>query len=282
MQCPKCQQSTDPGAAYCGNCGYKLDPAQPLPALAGTGSDGPAGYPVYVRHDHGNKAIASLVLAVLGIPACLIPVVGLVFGVLALVFGTLSFRSSRKKFAVVGIVLGAVVVLGSLYLWMRNAQVLVNGHNTNQSTHVSAVDESSLQTVSTPCYETKIPIAMKVTHSANSCTFLGTTTGGAEQEEVKVLQVPGLTLANLTTAARADVTNVVGSIPGGSIAKQQSATFAHSQAYEVDITSTDGSTGTISYVYDATAQGNLVIVLHTQASGANYDLSTIESHWSWL
>ncbi|HWT55517.1 MAG TPA: DUF4190 domain-containing protein [Candidatus Microsaccharimonas sp.] len=242
----------------------------------------PSGYPVYVRHDHGNKAIASLVLAVLGIPACLIPIVGLVFGVLALVFGTLSFRSSRKKFAVVGIALGVVVVLGSLYLWMRNAQELVNGGSTNQITHQSARVSGSLQTIHTPCYTTKIPAAMKVTRSAGSCTFLGTTTGSAEQEEVKVIQVPGLTLANLATAARADVSNVVGTIPGGSITKQQSATFAHSQAYEISIKSTDGSAGTMSYVYDATSQGNLVIVLHTQASGTDYGLNLIESHWSWL
>jgi outer membrane lipoprotein SlyB len=219
---------------------------------------------------------------VLGLPACLVPIVGIVFGILAIVFGTLSIHSKRKIFAIIGISLAVLVLLASLFLWVMNAQELASEHSSGKT--LSTANSGKLQVISTPCYTTKIPAEMHVTHTAGSCTFLGATSGSSEQEEVKVIQVPGLSQATLATAAKADAANVVGAIPGGSIGNQGSATFAGSHAYQIEIKSTDGSAGLISYVYDTTAQGNLVIVLHTQAhaSTSNYDLSLIESNWAWL
>jgi uncharacterized membrane protein len=241
------------------------------------------GYALPAQHDHSGKAIASFVLAVLGLPACLIPVAGIVLGILAIVFGSLSVRSSRKIFAIIGMSIAVIVLLASIFFWVRNTQELVTQHKSGNPL-TSTADSSSLQAVSTPCYTTKVPKDMKVTQTGGSCTFSAASADGSEQEVVKVLQVPQLTLGNLSSAAKADAANVVNAIPGGSISGQRSSTFAGSQAYEVEIKATDGSAGIISYVYDTTMQGNLVIVLHTQAraSGNNYDLSRIESNWSWL
>jgi hypothetical protein len=292
MECPNCQQTVDPGAAFCGACGFKLDaseaPQQAIPEVTAepesnqTGPIAPAGYPVYVHPDHSGKAITSLVLGVLAIPGCLIPIVGLTFGVVAFIFGTLSYRSVRRKLAIIGMVLAVVAILGSLFLWVRNSQELVRQHNSGETVGATSND-SQLRAMKTPCYNTKLPGDMTITQSSGSCTFLATRNHGTEQEEVKVIQVPSLSMANLQTAAQADAKNVVGAVPGGSITKQGSATFAGSQAYEIEIASTDGSAGTISYIYDSTAQGNLVIVLRTQAyKGASHDLGDIESNWAWL
>lgn len=312
MLCSRCQHPLDEGAAFCGNCGLRItpepsqipqavappvspvgsavnQPAQVLSPLAPPQLDAAvASQPLnsYTNPpvpDHSGKAITSFVLAVLGLPACLVPIVGIVFGVLAIVFGTLSIRSARKIFAIIGMSLAVVVLLASLFLWVRNAQELSKEHQTGTSFGTSSAN-GKLQSITSPCYTTKIPAGMKVTQTAGSCTFLGVNSASGEQEEVKVLQIPALTASNLSTAAKADAANVIGAIPGGSIGKEGTATFASSKAYQIEIKSTDGSAGTISYVYDTTVQGNLVIVLHTQAraSGDNYGLSSIESNWSWL
>jgi hypothetical protein len=170
-----------------------------------------------------------------------------------------------------------------LFLWVRNTQEIMNRQRDGGSLS-SAVESGPQQAITTPCYTTKVPASLKITMSEDSCTFLAADSRTGEQQEVKVIQVPGLSTANLQTAATADAKNVVGAIPGGSITRQASATFSGSQAYEVEIQATDGSAGTISYVYDQTVQGNLVIVLHTQAKadGDNYDLSSIEADWAWL
>jgi hypothetical protein len=324
MLCPRCQRTVDPTAAFCGNCGYYLTPTaiapQPAPSADQTpqqqtpeqfspppqtfqAAPPPAPIvtpPAYQQPlqaaspmmppqlpvataDHSGKAVASLVLGVLGLPATLIPVAGLVFGILAIIFGTLSIHSKRKMFAIIGMSLAVVVLLISIFFWVRNTQHFLQNHKNGGSV-VSSNDNRQLQAITTPCYTTKVPAELKITMTEGSCTFLASNAQNGEQEEVKILQVPGLTLANLASAAKADAANVVNSIPGGSIAGQRSATFAESQAYEIEIRATDGSAGLISYVYDTTAQGNLAIILHTQAraSGTNYDLSSIEANWSWL
>jgi hypothetical protein len=223
------------------------------------------------------------VLAVVGLPACLMPIVGIIFGILAIVFGTLSIHSKRKIFAIIGISLATLVLLTSIFIWVRNTQHFLESRK-NGGPVVANNDGRSMQTVSTPCYTTKVPAELKITMTDGSCTFLASNASTGEQEEVKIMQVPGLTLSNLATAAKADAANVVNTIPGGSISDQRSSTFVGSQAYEVEIKAKDGSAGLISYVYNTTAQGNLAIVLHTQAraSGTNYDLSSLEANWTWL
>ncbi len=343
MQCPQCQQTVDPGAMFCGNCGFQLaaaannpgqtsgtplslSPAAPQPAqLSGQPAPSvaplpeitpvdpgqvapPAPQPVFQQPalpanpvqqlvgppspsygglqtptDHSGKAIASFVLSILGLPGSLIPIVGIIFAILAIVFGTMSLHSARKVFAKIGIGIGIFVLLVSVFFWVNYTQDILK-EKQNGTSGTSSSDSRLQQAVTTPCYTTKVPAAMKITQTEGSCTFLAVSANSGEQQQVKVLQVPELTAANLATAATADAQNVVGAIPGGSITKQSAATFAGSPAYEIEVKATDGSAGTISYVYDTTTQGNLVIVLHTQAKAAtnNYDLSAIESNWAWL
>lgn len=275
MVCPQCQQTVDPGAQFCGNCGFKL------PQTAPAAYQPPTQTSSVNTQDHSGKAIAAFVIGVLGLPASLIPIVGIVFGILAIIFGSISIHSRRKTLAKIGIVFAVIVLLASTFLWVMSAQELAKEQENGGSL---ATNSGKLQPITTPCYSTKIPAEMHVTKTDGSCTFLGASAGSKEQTEVKVIQVPGLTLASLATAAKADAANVVGSIPGGKITNQSTATFAGSHAYQIEIKSTDGSAGIISYVYDTTAQGNLVIVLHTQAQahGDNYNLSLIESNWAWL
>jgi hypothetical protein len=96
-----------------------------------------------------------------------------------------------------------------------------------------------------------------------------------------VLQVPGLSTANLEQVAQTDANNAINLSPGNSITDQQANTFVGSPAYQIYITDTKGGAETIEYVFDTTFQGNIVVVSHMQASGKNTGMSTIEKNWVW-
>jgi len=236
--------------------------------------------PAANTHDNG-KAIAAFVLGVLGCVGWLIPLVGVILGILALIFGTTSIKSPRRVFAIIGIILAVPVIAVSIFFWVRAAEQIQKEKSNPISGLTTKSTSSATRTISTACYTTKVPAALTITQTSGSCTFLGQDTTSGEEYEVRVLQVAGLSTANLPQAAQSDAQNVVNSIPGGSISTQGSSTFAGSPDYAVGLSATDGSAGTVAYVYNSTAQGNLVIVFHSQRTGKNFDLTSIENNWTW-
>lgn len=67
-------------------------------------------------------AIASLVLGILAIVTCLVWYIGIVLGVLAIVFGAASVKKQGRKKAIAGIVTGGIgIALSLLIVWMVNA-----------------------------------------------------------------------------------------------------------------------------------------------------------------
>lgn len=231
-------------------------------------------------HNNG-KAIVAFVLGVLGCVGWLIPLVGVILGVLALVFGTIALKSQRRVFAIIGIALAVPVIAVSIFFWVRAAQHVLKSRSSPLSGLTTQSTSSGLQSITSPCYTTKIPASLTVTQTSGSCTFQALNSTSGEEYVVKVLQIPQLSISNLPQAAQTDAKNIENSIPGGSISNQQSSTFSGSPAYTIGLTATDKSAGTIDYIYDTTIQGNLVIIFHTQRSGKNADLSTIENNWAW-
>ncbi len=59
-------------------------------------------------------AIASLVLGILSLCAWLLPLCGIPFSGLAILFGALSMGSSRRGMAIAGLILGIITLLLSL------------------------------------------------------------------------------------------------------------------------------------------------------------------------
>lgn len=230
---------------------------------------------------NNGKAIASFVMGVLGCVGWLIPLIGVILGILALVFGTMSLKSPRRIFAIIGIVLAVPVIAVSIFFWVKAAEHIIKTKSSSLSGLTTHSTASSLQTVRSPCYTTKIPANLTLTQTASSCTFEASSTTSGEEYVVKVLQAPTVSATNLADGAKADSANVVNAIPGGSITGQQATTFANSPAYSFDLAATDGSAGTLDYIYDNTSQGNLVIILHAQRTGKDIDLATIEKNWSW-
>jgi hypothetical protein len=230
---------------------------------------------------HNSKGIIAFVLGVLGCIGWLIPLVGVTLGVLALVFGTIALKSKKKVFAIIGIALAVPVIAVSIFFWVRAAQSVLKSKSTTVSGLVTKSTSSSLQTVTTPCYTTKIPTSLTMTKTANSCTFDAVDNKTGQDYEVKVLQVAGLSPANLHASVQTDAQNIVNITPGSSIASQKATTFAGSPAYLYNLKRTDGSAGILDYIFNTTLQGNLVIIFITQNNAKSLSLSTIENNWSW-
>lgn len=67
-------------------------------------------------------AITSLVLGILAIITCLVWYIGIVLGVLAIIFGTVSVKKRGRKKAIAGIVTGSIgVILSLLIIWVVSA-----------------------------------------------------------------------------------------------------------------------------------------------------------------
>jgi hypothetical protein len=62
-----------------------------------------------------GMAIASLVLGIVGVPACICYGFSIIPGALAIIFGILSLKSSRKGMAIAGIICGGVAVLLGIF-----------------------------------------------------------------------------------------------------------------------------------------------------------------------
>jgi hypothetical protein len=145
MNCTKCGQPLDPGAAFCGNCGQPVaatpapvpassqpqpaatvpppnTPPPPAPALASTAvgaavapSASPQLYSAANVDRGGGFAVASLVLGILTVPGMIFSILNLPGCILGIIFGTLGLKSSSKGgLAKAGIILSAISLVGSL------------------------------------------------------------------------------------------------------------------------------------------------------------------------
>lgn len=109
---------------------------QPQPVMSGPGAAAAAlpgqayGLPAAYSRPGGGKAIASFVLGIIGLIGWLIPIVGVILGILALVFGTMTTKSSHRNLAIAGIVLGSITVLMSLGAFVYNVQQVAKDQAT--------------------------------------------------------------------------------------------------------------------------------------------------------
>lgn len=246
-------------------------PQPPMPAVPGTAGAAPTS------SKRETEAGLALGLGILGCIAWLLMLVlGLIAGILAIVFGTMSIKSRRKGLAIAGIVLGVLAIAVSLFFWVKAAQ---NLEKTGSVTGTS--DSSTMQTITTPCYTTKIPANLKITRNNNSCSLQAEDTVTREIYLVQVNNVSGLTAANASSLLPQGVESFLNGYPGSSVINQNNSTFSSSPAYTTQFKDQNGDYGTFDFVYHTTAQGNLIGVLHLVGGQQQYNLDTIENNWSW-
>lgn len=95
----------------------------------------------YQTRSYTGLASAALVLGILAIPASFV-LIGLVFGVLAVIFGAIALKGSRRNKAIVGIVTGSIGIVSG-------AVVLALSFNSYFSVQQRADDSSRLSDVAT-------------------------------------------------------------------------------------------------------------------------------------
>lgn len=123
---------------------------QPAVAMAAPGMPGPAyGAPAAFAQPGGGKAIASFVLGIIGLIAWLIPLFGIIFGVLAMIFGTMSTKSPHRKLAITGIVLASITLLLSLMAFVYNIQTQAKQSGTADLPTSSGLVQSAVTADST-------------------------------------------------------------------------------------------------------------------------------------
>ncbi|MDR0350113.1 MAG: DUF2510 domain-containing protein [Coriobacteriales bacterium] len=91
----------------------------PQPVYA-PGQDVSAAYTKQPQSNgRGGMAVAALVLGIIGVPTCMCYGLSVIPGALALVFGILSVKSSRKGMAIAGIICGVIaIILGISFIIM--------------------------------------------------------------------------------------------------------------------------------------------------------------------
>jgi MFS family permease len=78
-------------------------------------------------------------MGIIGLIAWLIPLIGMILGVLSLVFGTMSTRSSHRNLAIAGIVLGSITIALSLFGFVLNVQSAAKQQSASQNISTSIV-----------------------------------------------------------------------------------------------------------------------------------------------
>ena len=185
MNCPNCSQIVEQGAAFCGNCGQPIAPADTSTNSTGThsahvlahqsesgignGQFAAAGnVPSYaiaqpLQHVGETKAVMSLLFGALGIVgALLMALVGLVLGIAGLVFGTMSRNTMHRRISSAGIVLSTIAIVTSLGVWVY---ALHRQSELAAKPPVKTADVTAADSLSTPCYTTGFIDTLNITNN---------------------------------------------------------------------------------------------------------------------
>jgi hypothetical protein len=239
-----------------------------------------------------KQAIAALIFGIIGIPASLIPIAGLLLGITGLVLSTTIHRKYKHTITTLAIVFSSIAIVVAIGSWVYAIHVLSkarqgsSGFNTsststsnNSNTPASTTTTSGggLTAVVTPCYSTKLesglsrytPIGCDINSSGSDQLYL--VNAGSSQI------LTNSTLATIGPKSIQDGANAV----GATITSQGLGTFANSPAY-IGYLSKDGQTAEVAAVFHKSLNGdNLFIVGHFINSSQKATFGKIESNWQW-
>lgn len=109
--CRKCDMPLDIGAEFCGNCGTAVDPNNyPAPEPPQTAV---AAQPDGEEKFNGHATV-SLVLGVMAIPGMGFFPIGVPVSIAAFTLGLLGRNSTKKRRAVIGMILGVIGLIGAI------------------------------------------------------------------------------------------------------------------------------------------------------------------------
>ena len=310
MNCPNCNQIVEDGAAFCGNCGHQLNVHAPdgkpvgshiAQVLAHQHEEGATNFPGQTLATEGNvpnyaiatpsqhagetKAVLAVVAGIAGIIGALFaPLMGIVLGVLGLIFGTLSFNSMHRRLSTVGIIFASLAVITSLGMWVY----IINKQHTPQSISSSkAIDAVQAADVNTPCYATGFIETLNVSNTKNSCD-MNAYNGQTLESSTKAYKVYSSQIAAVDLEAfnefakKAVQKDISTNLAGFTVESEGLTNFAGSPAYIAK--TVDKSTGvavTEAVVMHQVQAGSNIFVLVQASSKGGADMSTLEAQWQW-
>jgi hypothetical protein len=235
MNCPRCNESVESGAAFCGNCGQALGFQQPLPPQPPTPQTNqpvaqfqppahagqvfnnaapnpqaaasnfvPAGAPAYAlsapaQHSGETKALLSLILGIIGLLLCIIPIAGLALAITGLILGTLTRHSHKKTLSTLGLIFSSLAILASLGFW---TYAILNSKNNAAKNNVSGNNTAAVATASikTPCYNIDFVHEMNTDSDKSDSCDVRVYEGATIEQSNDVYKVYGNEVSNITEA----------------------------------------------------------------------------------
>lgn len=280
--CPSCNQIVEDGAIYCGNCGYKLMPnVQPVTPVT---SSGLPSYAVPKTHHKQHWAAIALIFGLLGIGGgFIVPILGISFGVIGLIFATSSLKLTHGWLKSIGLVVPLVALLLSIgvlvNIYSHNAKLVSSSTQSGTSNGVATIS------VTTPCYSLIFNTELNVNNSGScSLNAYNSTTFQSSSDVYKIIasQIQGLSTSNfdnfVAQAIKSDISKHLSSF---NITNKASSIFSGSPAYYV--TAIDKSSG-ISFIEEAilhnSKKDNLFVIVHA-LNGQTINLNNLETTWQW-
>jgi hypothetical protein len=261
------------------------------PAFATSGSVPAYAMPGQIpTHQKGEvRAIIGLIIAVLALPATLIPILGLALGITGIVLGSLSLHT-KKVLGILAMIFGILAVLISLALWgylISKDQSLKHGTTTTSSNSSSSLS-GSLQSVDTPCYSLQMSAALHVATTAGSCAIKAmdgdTAAASTIVYDIESFAEPSLNSTNFNKSIEAAVPTLLSGASSSTrtytLTDQHGGSFAGEQAYFVTANSNQNTTlSTVSVLHSASNGDNFFTV--AVGGTGSVDISGIESSFNW-
>jgi len=286
MNCQNCHQPLDPGAAYCGNCGQPVTASQPVPSQPLVQMAAAPAYALATPAQHAGEtqSLLAIVLGVAGIIGALfMALVGLLLGLVGVVFGTLALNTPRRRLAVIGIVIASLAIIAGLASW-----AYVVRHDSRLSSHSSQPATTNVASeLSTPCYSAGFVDRLTISNSSDSCdmsAFNGETLDASTNAYKIYANHSNVTDANsfMSLAKQALEKDVATNLPTFTIDSQRVSRFAGSPAYIVSTSDKAHNFAvTEAVVMRKVRTGdNVFVILHAN-DGKSADLDILESQWRW-
>lgn len=107
MKCPLCKLENPPESSMC-DCGYDFSKQ--------------------IQESYNGKALTSMILGIVGLFAWCLPIVGVPIGIIGLILGINSIKSSNKNMAIAGIVLCIICIIASIINGILGAFLAIEGY----------------------------------------------------------------------------------------------------------------------------------------------------------
>lgn len=311
MNCQNCHELIEPGAAFCGNCGYPVQATSPAPntsaieqvwhrqqpgsapLLALTTNGGPPAttVPAYAlasasQHAGETSAIVAVICGIIGIAGAgfLIPIIGLVFGIAGLCMGTVSRRKARRRLALIGLIIATLAIVAALAGLVWNLE-----HNKSSTAQTGQSDGTSrvLSQLKTPCYSFNLIDTYNVSNSSGSCNttaFNGQSfTTSTDIYKIVATNTGSTTPGSFTQVAKQAIdSDIQNNLPGFTVTSQGASSFAGSLAYTAYALNKNQDTAVVETgVFHTTASGDNAFVILHGVNGSSTSLQSLEAEWRW-